>query len=104
MRSFINMQISSGPDHAEVGFTPNYILEWKDLTYTVSTKKKSQVILKSVSGYAHSGQILAIIGTSGSGKTSLLSILSNRLFTHPHLKVSGDVTLNKIPIKKIIYL
>ncbi|OMJ79366.1 hypothetical protein SteCoe_20610 [Stentor coeruleus] len=73
----------------------SYLLEWKDIKYSVNQKDKETVILKGVSGYANSGEILAIMGTSGSGKTSLLSILSNRLFSQSHVKVSGKVTLNQ---------
>ena len=39
------------------------------------------------------------MGSSGSGKTSFLSILSNRIANQPNLKISGEVCLNKIPIK-----
>ncbi|OMJ90762.1 hypothetical protein SteCoe_6841 [Stentor coeruleus] len=73
----------------------SYLLEWKDIKYSVIHKDKETNILKGVSGYANSGEILAIMGTSGSGKTSLLSILSNRLFSQSHVKVSGTVTLNQ---------
>lgn len=36
-------------------------------------------ILKGVSGAVESGQILAIIGSSGAGKTSLLDILVGKV-------------------------
>ncbi|OMJ90764.1 hypothetical protein SteCoe_6843 [Stentor coeruleus] len=76
-------------------FHDSYLLEWKDVKYSVNQKGKETIILKGVSGYANSGEILAVMGTSGSGKTSLLSILSNRLFSQPNVKVSGTVTLNQ---------
>ena len=55
------------------------VLQWKDITFTVDTSPKPLQILKSVSGYANPNEIYAIMGSSGSGKTSLLSLLSNQL-------------------------
>ena len=43
--------------------------------------------------------MLAIMGSSGSGKTSLLSIISNRIASQPGLSINGEVTLNKVPIR-----
>ncbi len=37
-------------------------------------------ILKGVSGAVESGQILAIIGSSGAGKTSLLDVLVGKVY------------------------
>ena len=77
----------------------SFLLEWKDLTYSVKTKKENIQILKSVTGFAKSGEMLAIMGSSGSGKTSLLNIVSNRITSQPGLRISGEVTLNKVPIR-----
>ena len=77
----------------------NFLLEWKDVTYSIKTKTSSTQILKGVTGFAKSGEMLAIMGSSGSGKTSLLSILSNRIASQPGLSVGGSVYLNKIPIR-----
>ena len=77
-----------------------YILEWHDLKYSISSKTSTAEIIKGVTGYAKSGEILAIMGSSGSGKTSLLSIISGRIASQPNLKVSGTVSLNKSPVQE----
>lgn len=54
-------------------------------------------ILRGVSGAVESGQILAIIGSSGSGKTSLLDVLVGKVclgnvvwrFPHVSIRVGG---------------
>ena len=76
-----------------------FLLEWKDVTYSVKTNHQNAQILKGVAGFAKSGEMLAVMGSSGSGKTSLLSILSNRIINQPGLKIGGEVVLNKVPIR-----
>ena len=65
------------------------VLTWKkvdvELRNTVFTRFNSMLqgstfqekkLLHGVNGYAYSGEMTAIIGTSGSGKTSLLNVLA----------------------------
>lgn len=78
-------------------------LAWKDLTYSASTGKETSHILKGVSGFANPGELLAIMGSSGSGKTSLVSILSNQLIPHKNVKITGKVLVNDQDISKIDY-
>ncbi|CAH0714230.1 unnamed protein product, partial [Brenthis ino] len=57
----------------------NVDVEFKDICMEVSTgllKKKTRQILKNVSGIFKSGQLTAIMGPSGAGKTSLLNALT----------------------------
>ena len=64
-----------------------------------SRRKKStrepevKAILSGVNAYMPSGSLTAIIGSSGSGKTSLLNTLSNRV-AGGRLKFTGDITYN----------
>lgn len=52
-------------------------------------------VLKGVSGYALPGQTVFIMGASGSGKTSLLNILSDRITPSSRgIKISGKVLIN----------
>lgn len=51
----------------------------------VNAYAKDKPILKNCEGYCQPGEMLAIMGPSGAGKTSLLSILSKR--QNPALKI-----------------
>ena len=60
-------------------------LEWKDVSYSTWTKdpvRKCMVkkqILQSVTGAGKSGELIAIMGPTGCGKTSLMNILAARV-------------------------
>ena len=81
--------------------TTSYHLRWSRLTKSVQVQstnagllgsgsisqsfhisnqrnEQSKVILNSVSGYAAPGELLSVMGASGSGKTSVLNVLSGR--------------------------
>eukprot|EP01083_Nonionella_stella_P066860 176430_1 len=69
-------------------------LSFKDINFSVPTKDGGEkTILSGVSGIAEPGQFLAIMGPSGAGKTSLLSLLAGRL-SESKGRVSGDVRVN----------
>eukprot|EP00899_Mesostigma_viride_P012079 jgi/Mesvir1/20872/Mv07952-RA.1 len=71
-------------------------LSWYDLQYTVTPPKKPPIeILRGVSGHCRAGDLLAIMGSSGGGKTSLLNCLSGRLATG---RVEGTILLNNQPL------
>lgn len=50
--------------------------------------------MNNVSGYAKSGECLAIIGGSGAGKSSLLNILADKFERDNSYKFEGRVLLN----------
>jgi ATP-binding cassette subfamily G (WHITE) protein 2 len=55
---------------------------------------RRRAILEGVSGACYPGQVLAVMGATGSGKTSLMNILARRLVLTPGLRVGGEVRLN----------
>ena len=55
---------------------------------------KNKIILTENSGYAAPGEMLSIMGASGSGKTSLLSILAQRTQVNKKCTVSGSLKVN----------
>ncbi|ODM98292.1 Protein white [Orchesella cincta] len=61
--------------------------------------KEPKQILKNVSGIARAGEILAIMGASGAGKTSLLNILTFR--NTSSLNISGTRMVNGVPIDAV---
>lgn len=79
------------------------VLRWENLSYTVNKGKETKHILKSISGFANSGEMLAILGESGSGKTSLISILSGRLSSQDNISIFGKVKLNNTYTKDLDY-
>lgn len=56
-------------------------------------------ILSGVSGYAKPRELVAIMGASGSGKTSLLNVIAQRLSLSPGAIQEGEVRINN----RIIY-
>lgn len=68
-------------------------LTWKEVTVTVTLSKgETQRVLEGLTGYAEPGSFTALMGPSGSGKSSLLDALAGRLATNAFL--SGSVLLN----------
>ena len=84
-------------------------LEWKNVNFSIAVKDKSKSsfgkpvykkkeILQNVSGRVLSGQLLAIMGPTGCGKTSLLNILAARVPSggSKNASLSGSVKVNSI--------
>eukprot|EP01031_Cornospumella_fuschlensis_P032511 gene32511-39307_t len=85
-------------------------LHWDHISLSVATKDpkrskflrpvyKKKHILRDISGHAKSGELLAIMGPTGCGKTSLMNILAARVTSlDPAMtKVSGSITVNNLP-------
>lgn len=83
--------------------TSKLCLAWKNINFKIKSRKSETEILKNISGQAHSSEILAILGSSGCGKSSLLSIISERLTQNSNFQVSGKIFLNSVEIKDIKY-
>ena len=72
------------PDNSDIS------LEWTNITLT----EGDRVVLQSMSGYLESGKLTALIGPSGSGKQSLISVLSGRVHGKSRRRtVSGEISV-----------
>ena len=88
----MNMGIPSDAPPSEL------LLSWSNIVHKVEVKSgkpwkrsvEQKVVLNDVSGSARPGRLLAIMGPSGGGKTSLLNAISNRLRL-----AGGEVLLNQ---------
>lgn len=57
----------------------------------------TKVILHGVSGYVRPGTMLAVMGSSGAGKTSLLNLLAGRINSSKGANATGEVLVNGQP-------
>lgn len=87
----------------------NFMFSWTNIYYSIEiidnqTKvKKQRVLIDNNTGYTKSGELLAIMGPSGGGKSSLLNFLTDNIeFPNKSLH-SGNVFINseRINFKKI---
>jgi len=69
-------------------------LYWRNVNMIVSKGRKKLQILHDVFGEVPAKEILAIMGPSGAGKTSLLNILAGRVSSGGDVQVVADVRLN----------
>lgn len=80
-------------------------ITWNNLTYTVPVrvgrqlrKRGTKVVLDGVSGHVPPERLLAIMGPTGCGKTSVLNALAGRLPVGG--KLDGDILVNEQPRTK----
>lgn len=69
------------------------VLQFEDVKYKVPEKEK--YVLHGITGSVRPGEILALMGPSGGGKTTLLNILSGRIKLN-----GGSITYNDKPYTK----
>jgi ATP-binding cassette subfamily G (WHITE) protein 2 len=76
-------------------------MTWKDLSYEVQLPDKTmRKIINGVSGHVHHGQMLALLGPSGAGKTTMLDILAQR---HKGGTVTGELHMNGAPVDPSVF-
>ena len=76
-------------------FSPGVNISWRN----IEVKSPSGSILSNVSGECESGTLTAIMGSSGSGKTTFLNFLTRNIID---LDCSGEVRINGLDIGKRI--
>lgn len=85
------MQSSSDMGNLKKTITAKVKLEWSEIAYSVnigtSDNLDMKTILHPISGSAKPHEMMAIMGTSGAGKSTFLDILAGRL-------ISDDVTVS----------
>ncbi|KAJ8905228.1 hypothetical protein NDN08_001736 [Rhodosorus marinus] len=70
-------------------------LKWKNLSYKAESRKKGSVhILKECTGEAKPGHLLALMGPSGAGKTSLINVLASQVPKSTKVEIRGQLTCN----------
>ena len=70
----------------------NLPMSWNDLSYSVGDKK----ILQGLTGTALASRTLAVMGSSGAGKTTFLNALSDRLQQNQTYVLGGNRQINDI--------
>lgn len=69
---------------------------------SVNSKNERKQILQDISGYAYSGEVFAVLGPSGAGKTSLLSVLSLNC-SGKNMIIEGRCALNGQQLNKTMF-
>lgn len=102
------MERVSSISHSSMrGIEERVVLTWSNLCFETMVKDsskssllssvyKKKKILNGLNGTAQSGELLAILGPTGCGKTSLLNVLAARVPSggQGFCSLSGDICMN----------
>lgn len=70
------------------------LFTFKDISYFVRHEGKDLQLLRGVSGYVKPGQLIALMGSSGAGKTTLMDVLAQRKDSG---RIEGSIMVNGKP-------
>ncbi|KAJ0327152.1 hypothetical protein COL5a_006329 [Colletotrichum fioriniae] len=70
------------------------VFTFKDISYFVRHEGKDLQLLRGVSGYVKPGQLVALMGSSGAGKTTLMDVLAQRKDSGT---IEGSIMVNGKP-------
>ncbi|KAJ3034835.1 hypothetical protein HDV00_004598 [Rhizophlyctis rosea] len=79
---------------ADVSLSKSEDFTWKHIDYDVQVKGAARKLLNDVSGFVRSGQLTALMGSSGAGKTTLIDAVTQRKTIG---KLTGHIYVGKIP-------
>ena len=82
------IKFSNGTVAVRIETQANFKMVFEEIKYAVKTKQ----ILKDISGSVNSGQIVAILGSSGAGKSSFLNVVAGRIESGSI--IGGQITIN----------
>jgi ATP-binding cassette subfamily G (WHITE) protein 2 (SNQ2) len=70
------------------------VLTWKNLDYHVRHEGAEKQLLREINGFAKPGHLLALMGTSGAGKTTLMDVLARRKYEG---RIEGSIHVDGVP-------
>ncbi|RKK50582.1 Brefeldin A resistance protein [Fusarium oxysporum f. sp. cepae] len=81
------------PEEANISASST-VFTFKDISYFVHHEGQEKQLLQSVSGYVKPGQLVALMGSSGAGKTTLMDVLAQRKDSGT---IDGSIMVNGKP-------
>lgn len=84
----------SAPEKSDYLLTKQTVFTFKNINYFVHHEGKEKQLLREVSGYVKPGQLVALMGASGAGKTTLMDALSQRKDSG---RLEGSIMVNGKP-------
>ncbi|KAL0937274.1 ABC multidrug transporter [Colletotrichum truncatum] len=83
----------ASPDLSSMGLKKT-VFTFKDISYFVRHGGQDLQLLRGVSGYVKPGQLVALMGSSGAGKTTLMDVLAQRKDSG---RIEGSIMVNGKP-------
>ncbi|KAI1264453.1 putative ABC multidrug transporter [Xylariaceae sp. FL1019] len=84
----------AGLTDAKVADTKGTVFTFRDINYFVRAEGAEKQLLQNVSGFVQPGQLVALMGSSGAGKTTLMDVLSQR---KDYGRITGSILINGQP-------